>query len=80
MKLILQQDEFEHVASLSTYNNNYYRHKQLEYLILEECHEDYNYQSFYLIEFDHQQIFLGCSQEGFGHGEYINIDFKKEYT
>ena len=79
MKLTLKQDEFEHDVELSKYNNNYYRHKKELYVIFEQCHEDFNYNSFYLFE-NTQMIFLGCSQEGFGHGDVVNIDFRIEYT
>lgn len=35
MNLILNQSEFEHVSEESVYNNNYFRHKKLHYIIHE---------------------------------------------
>ena len=80
MKLILNQSEFEHDVERSQYNNNYYKHKKLGYVIYENCQEDYNYQEFYLIQDDGQEIFLGSSQDGFGRADIVTIDFKVLYT
>lgn len=82
MKLILKQDEFEHLPEQSVYNNNYYKHKKLDYIIYEDCHEDYNCCSFYLVE-NNSKIFIGCAQHGFGFAnsnDEIEIDFKTQYT
>jgi len=80
MKLILNKSEFEHLAVWSTYNNNNYRHLKNNYWIFEQCDEDYNTYSFYLIE-NEERIFLGCSQNGFDKNEgNIEIDFKIQYT
>lgn len=80
MNLIFNQSEFEHQVERSNYNSNYYKHKKLEYVVHEICHEDYDFQEFYLIEEDGQKIFLGCSQNGFGDGDNVSIDFKVFYT
>lgn len=80
MKLTIKQNEFEHIPEESSYNNNYYRHKENGVILFEECHEDYDYQSFYFLE-NGQKIFLGDSQDGFSiNDEYIVIEFKKEFT
>lgn len=78
MTLTLKYDEFEHL-DISIYNNNQYKHKQFGYVILEVCHEDFDYQSFFLLE-DEQRIFLGDSNDSFTDEGFIEIDFKKEYT
>lgn len=80
MKLILNKKEFEHLPTHSTYNNNHYKHLKNNYWIYEECNEDYNTYTFYLIE-NEERIFLGCSNHGFDDKDgNIEIDFKTQYT
>ncbi len=76
MELILRQSEFEHLPDKSVYNNNFYKHSQLGYIIKEE----YNYYEFYLVE-NRNIIFIGCSSDGFNKNtEYLKINFKEQYT
>jgi len=79
MNLIFNQSEFEQRTEISVYNNNYYRHKKLGYVIYEICHEDENYYEFFLLE-DGKNIFIGCSMKGFDGEEYVTIEFKEAYT
>ena len=83
MNLIFNQSEFEHKSEISVYNNNYYRHKKLNYVIYEVCNElpneDENYYKYFLIE-NEKSIFIGCSMNGFNGEEYVTIEFKEHYT
>lgn len=80
MNLILNQNEFDHLKEVSLYNFNQYKHREHGYIILEECDENYDTYSFFLLE-NGNKIFLGDSDGGFAHGETtIKIDFKKQYT
>jgi len=80
MKLILNKSEFEHIPKGSVYNNNYYQHLKLGYVIQEQCHEDYGTYDFFLIE-NEERIFLGAANSGFDcFPTNIEIDFKTEYT
>jgi len=80
--LNLVKSEFEHLKEKSTYNHNIFRHKKEQYEILEECDENYNTSTFYLLEFD-KEILLGSSLYSLiddSITENLTIDFKKEYT
>jgi len=82
--LILKPKEFEHLKEKSSYNYNFYQHKELKYIILENCHEDYNFNEYSLVEQD-KKTFLGCSQSIGGDdlgstSEEIHIDFMLFYT
>lgn len=82
MKIILKQTDFKHLTELSKYNNNFYEHKELKYIVFELCHEDYNYYSFFLMEMG-LKIFIGDSMDGFSlpiDKDEIEIDFKKPHT
>ena len=79
MRLTLNSSEFDHLPDVSAYNRNYYRNKTLDYIVREVCHEDNDYQEFYLVE-NGELVFIGSSTDGFGDGGEIKIDFKVRYT
>lgn len=85
MKLILNNNDFKHIEEKSSYNHNYFVYigsvcaRYTE--ILEICHEDYNFNEYFLIK-ENAEIFLGCS-EGYGLdnlNSIIEIDFQLYYT
>ena len=85
MKLHLNSDDFIHLKEKSQYNCNYYKHKTKENIIIEEqCHEDYDFNSYNLVDENlNETFFLGCcycfNAEGLGK-ENIELDFMEFYT
>lgn len=78
MELILKPSDFSHLSAISSYNNNYYKHKKIGYVIFEKCNEEYNFYEFYLVENDHN-IFMGGSSKGF-NDTIISMEFKQQWT
>lgn len=79
MKLVLKGSDFDHLKDRSDYKNNYYKHRQFEYIVLEKCDEVSNSYEFYLIE-NEWEIFIGCSMEEISEKGITTIDFKLLYT
>ena len=79
MTLTFNKSEFEHITHLSFYNNNFYKHKKLDYVIYEVCYEDENYCELFLVG-DSIDIFIGCYDTHDMNKEDIKIEFKKFFT
>jgi len=82
MTLTLNPNEFIQLFDISVYNNNFYRHQYLGYVINEVCHEDHGFYEYFLLE-DGKGIFLGCSDDSSGNFGMITpfeIDFRTYYT
>lgn len=85
MKLNLKSDDFVHLKGLSSYNENYYRNKKNNNILIKElCYEDYDFNSYYLVDENLKETFLlGCcycnNAEGLDKGE-IELDFMEFYT
>lgn len=79
-KLILRPMEFSRMVDKSVYNNNYYKHRKYEYVVLDKCDHDGDHY-LYLIE-NNMEIFMGCcQQQGLDSpNDTINVDFKYYYT
>ena len=81
MKVSFNTSEFEHLKSMSVYNNNFYKHKVNGFILLEICHEDENFCEYKLI--DNGEVFLGCSsdEEGFGIKDVeVSFEFGLYFT
>lgn len=78
--LILNKAEFAHIKEKSCYNNNYYKNTKRNYEIFEECDEDYNSFSFYIVE-GKNEVFIGSTQESISEDieekPQLEIDFKR---
>lgn len=51
-KVIIDLNEFVHLKGESSYNWNYYKHKEYDYTILQTCNEENNTLNFYKKSFD----------------------------
>lgn len=80
MKLVINQKDFRHISELSVYNNNIYKHRSMDIMIREICHEDEDWYEYKIID-KGIESFLGSSHEYFTESELLlNIDFKVYYT
>lgn len=83
MKLTINPLEFSHIKEASVYNNNVYKHNSGRYFITETCHEDFNFNEYFLSEIkDVEGIFIGCcySENSLDNDEKFEIDFREYYT
>lgn len=78
-RLFINPLEFEHLKDESSYNHNFYQHKERSYKLLEVCHEDYNYYSIYMVLND-VEIFLGDCDNGFEGGRDLEITLFEHFT
>lgn len=82
MKLKLNSKDFTHICDKSVYNYNFYIYKKSTFhptVVLEICHEDYDYFEFWVVNDKFEKCeFLGCSEEGLK--DDCEIDFKQQYT
>jgi len=78
--LILNKKEFVHLTEKSSYNHNYYKNTKRNYEIFEECEEDYNSYSFFVVE-GKSEVFIGCTQESISEDieekPELEIDFRR---
>jgi hypothetical protein len=82
MKLLINSTEVNHIPAKSRYNHNYYKVinqfcQSTE--ILEVCHEDYDFFTYYLVEGD-KETFLGSSEDHIHDNCMVNIDFGVYFT
>lgn len=70
--------DFEHIPVLSSYNNNYYKHKTLYFYMREECDEFSNTYTFTGIDIYGKPFYIGCSNQPIE--ENPEIDFQVQYT
>jgi hypothetical protein len=80
-KLILYPDEFEHLREKSSYNYNFYKHKEYKYEILEKFDEFMEMAEFYLVDkYDKTETYVGISGKTFGslNVKELHIDFMIE--
>jgi hypothetical protein len=82
MKLAFKSSEFIHIKERSEYNHNYYQYvgnANHKFILYEICHEDYNFQEYWLLE-GGTRIFIGCSTDFIYENSIVNIDFREYYT
>lgn len=57
-KVVINMDEFVHLAGESVYNHNYYKHKEFGYVVLEVCDEQFETLHFYKLDDQSNKVFL----------------------
>lgn len=84
MKLILYPKDFERIPQISCYNNNYYKHKESGVIILEECDELYQVNTYTDVTDPKNTYFLGCigchDGSSLDGEKVIEVEFKIQYT
>ena len=84
MKLILYPKDFECMPQISCYNNNYYKHKESGVIILEECDELYQVNTYTDVTDPKNTYFLGCigchDGSSLDGEKVIEVEFKIQYT
>lgn len=81
MKIQLLPSDFAHLDNRSTYNHNFFAAKNgnMSIIILEVCHEDYDFFEYRLVDGE-KQIFMGCSENSLSDNEIVEVDFLYYYT